>query len=80
MGFARSSMTDEAFQQKARESIRKRFKDASDSNLDFFISRCAYHAGDYSIPQNILSHYSDQKPGFSKKPGFYVRVCWQTIH
>ena len=47
LGFARSSMTDEAFQQKARESIRKRFKDASDSNLDFFISRCAYHAGDY---------------------------------
>lgn len=47
LGFARTSMSDEDFQQKACESIEKRSEDVSDSDLDDFISRFSYYTGDY---------------------------------
>jgi len=48
-------MTDEDFQQKVRDSITKRFKDGSASNLDTFIRRCAYHGGNYQDSETYTS-------------------------
>jgi glucose-6-phosphate 1-dehydrogenase len=47
IGCARTPMTDDEFRQKARDSVKNRFTDAKASDLDVFIRRCAYHAGDY---------------------------------
>ena len=47
LGCARTRMTDEEFQQKARDSIMKRYGDTTAAELDTFIRQCAYHAGDY---------------------------------
>lgn len=47
LGCARTRMTDEEFQKKVRSSIIERFGNASTSDLDTFVSQCAYHAGDY---------------------------------
>ncbi len=47
LGCARTPMTDEEFQQKTRDSILKRFGDVGAAEMDTFVGRCAYHAGDY---------------------------------
>ncbi len=47
LGCARTPMTDEEFRKKARESIESRFAYARTDDLDDFIRRCGYHAGDY---------------------------------
>ena len=50
LGCARTPITDEAFQQKVRDSIARHLGDTTASNLDDFIRRCAYHTGDYQDP------------------------------
>ncbi len=47
MGCARSAMTDETFRQKSQESLKNRYKDASDEEIDNFIQRCFYLSGNY---------------------------------
>jgi len=50
LGCARTPMKDEEFRQKARESVKIRYSDATDESLDDFVRGCAYHAGDYTDP------------------------------
>ena len=47
LGCARTRMTDEEFQQKARDSVAEHSGDATAAELDSFIRHCAYHTGDY---------------------------------
>ncbi len=47
IGVARTQMTDEAFRQRVRESLKGHSKEAESSNLDEFVSRCGYLAGEY---------------------------------
>lgn len=51
LGCARTPMTDDAFREKAQESLRKRVKDVSEHDVETFLKRCFYLAGDYQSPE-----------------------------
>ena len=47
VGFARSKMTDEVFRQKSFASLKERFKDVAEIEIDRFVKQCFYIPGDY---------------------------------
>lgn len=51
VGCARSAMSDDSFRQKTYESLKNRFKDASDEDIKRFIQRCFYMSGNYQDPE-----------------------------
>lgn len=60
LGCALSPMGNEGFQQRVRDSIEKHFGDSASSDMDEFLRRCIYHAGDYlesstyaSLPERL---------------------------
>lgn len=55
LGCARSSMTDEAFQQKVHDSLIEHSKGAPASHLADFIQRCYYLTGDYNDPMTYAA-------------------------
>lgn len=51
VGCARTAMTDESFREKTEESLRSRFKDSSDEDIERFIRLCFYVSGNYQDPE-----------------------------
>lgn len=47
VGFARTKMTDAVFRQKSFTSLKERFEDITDTDIEHFIKQCFYIAGDY---------------------------------
>jgi glucose-6-phosphate 1-dehydrogenase len=55
LGCARSSMTDEVFQQKVHDSLIEHSQGDSASHLADFIQRCYYLTGDYNDPRTYAA-------------------------
>ncbi|MCP4401625.1 MAG: glucose-6-phosphate dehydrogenase [bacterium] len=90
VGAARTEMADDAFRQKSEESLRNRFKKASDENIQGFIRRCFYVSGSYQSPElyqslaTRLAELDKQFPSvnnhlfyLSVPPGLYSSIVQQ---
>jgi glucose-6-phosphate 1-dehydrogenase len=55
LGIARTTMTDDVFQQKALEALKTNIKDAPETPVEQFSKRCFYLAGDYQHPETYLN-------------------------
>lgn len=47
LGFARTEMADEAFQEKIRSALQEQFQEADKSAIEQFVSQCFYMSGNY---------------------------------
>ncbi|HBA83123.1 MAG TPA: glucose-6-phosphate dehydrogenase [Verrucomicrobia bacterium] len=47
LGFGRTNLEGDAFRKKTRDSIRRRFPDATDAQLETFLKACDYVSGAY---------------------------------
>ncbi|PID58948.1 glucose-6-phosphate dehydrogenase [candidate division KSB3 bacterium] len=51
VGVARTEMTDEIFRRKSEASLKKRFQNADNEQLQHFVQRCFYLCGEYQASE-----------------------------
>jgi len=79
VGCARTKMTDEAFRQKSYDSLKSKFKDVADTQIECFVKQCFYNYGDYQDPE-VYSRLAKRLAELDKEysmPGnhlFYLSV------